>query len=331
MICHGGKGLETMKRITIALAFALLTLCGGTKIASAQEILLEGPLAGAPAVRKLVKYRELRFSAGPQFGYTILNNYMHNFLVGARLEFNVFEWLSVGAIAYYSFNAPTKLTQHISASRDIGGQPTTPSESNFPSYAGANNFENQVSLLKGMYLAQLAVIPLRGKLSMFEKLFVAIDGYLFLGGGVVHLNERKDCKGEDTNGDGTIDQCGSLSQIPDSNGDYGSVTRVSRVTGTFTLGVGFMAYFNNWFALNLEYRLAPFKWNEGGTDESGKAGKQWELTENQDGTVSWSPTSSGSGDYPDGNIDKKDRIWNSNQSIAIGFIFYFPFDPKVAD
>jgi outer membrane beta-barrel protein len=319
-----------MKRITIALAFALLTLCGGTKIASAQEILLEGPLAGAPAVRKLVQYRQLRFSAGPQFGYTILNNYEHNFLVGARLEFNIFEWLSVGAIGYYSFNAPTKLTQHISASEDIGGTATTPSESNFPSYSGANNFEEQVALLKGMYLAQLAVIPLRGKLAMFEKLFVAIDGYIFLGGGVVHLQDREDCQGQDSNSDGSIDLCGELSQIDSGNG-YGSVSRKSRVTGTFTLGVGFMAYFNEWFALNLEYRVTPFKWNEGGTDESGKAGKQWELTEDQDGNVTWSPVSRGSGDYPDGNIDKKDRIWNSNQSIAIGFIFYFPFEPKIAE
>jgi outer membrane beta-barrel protein len=321
-----------MKRITIALAFALLSLCGGTKIASAQEILLEGPLAGAPAVRKLVKYRELRFSAGPQFGYTILNNYEHNFLVGARLEFNILDWLSVGAIAYYSFNAPTKLTQHIANSTDIGGQPTTPSESNFPSYTGAENFENQVSLLKGMYLAQIAVVPLRGKLSMFEKLFVAIDGAIFVGGGIIQLNERKDCTGEDTNGDGVIDLCGGLSQIPDDNGDYGSVQRVNRITGTFTVGAGFMAYFNDWFALNLEYRVAPFKWNEAGTDESGKAGKQWELTApDSSSPPTWSPVSRGSGDYPDGNINKKDRIWNSNQSIAIGFIFYFPFEPKITE
>jgi hypothetical protein len=106
---------------------------------------------------------------------------------------------------------------------------------------------------------------------------------------------------------------------------------VSRITGTFTLGVGFMAYFNDWFALHLEYRLAPFKWNEGGTDESGRAGKRWELQPNGDGTVSWTAVPGGGGDYPDGNIDKKDRIWNSNQSIAIGFIFYFPFEAKITE
>jgi len=324
-----------MKRITIALAFALLTVFGGEKMANAQEILLEGPLAGAPAVRKLVQYRQMRFSVGPAFGYTILNNYMHNFMLGLKLEFNILEWLSVGAVGYYSFNAPTKLTQHISASEDVGGQPTTPSESNFPSYTGANNFEEQVAQLKGMYLAQLAVIPLRGKLAMFEKLFVAIDGYIFLGGGIVHLNEREECASEDSNDDGVPDVCGDLSQIPDGNGSYGSVTRKARIAGTFTLGIGFMAYFNDWFALSLEYRIAPFKWNEGGTDESGKAGKTWELTESEDEegntVVSWTPTSKGSGDYPDGNIDKKDRIWNANQSIAIGFIFYFPLEPKIAD
>ena len=164
-----------MKRIILALAFAVVALCGTTQTVSAQEILLEGPLAGAPAVRKLVQYRELRFSAGPQFAYTVLNDYMHNFMLGARLEFNIFEWLGVGLVGYYSFNLPTKLTDHVSDSTDIGGNDTTPSESNYPSYTGAANFAEQVARLKGLYVLQASLIPLRGKLAMFEKLFSGND------------------------------------------------------------------------------------------------------------------------------------------------------------
>ena len=334
MTSHGRKGLDTMKRITIALAFALLTVFGGEKIASAQEILLEGPLAGQPAVRKLVEYRRLRFSVGPQFAYTLLNNYEHNFLVGAKLDFNILEWLSIGAVGYYSFNAPTKLTQYISDSTDISGQATTPAASNFPSYGGSANFEDQVALLKGEYLFQLSLVPFRGKMSMFEKLFVAIDGSIFLGGGMVQLNERKNCSGrDDTNGDGVLD-CGTMS----ADGS-GSIQRVNRIAGTFTAGIGFMAYFNDWFALNLEYRVTPFKWNEGGTDEAGSNGKKWSVADNDNGTpdddtddyIYWKADYKGNGDYPDGKINDKDRTWNANQSIALGFIFYFPLHPRITE
>jgi outer membrane beta-barrel protein len=315
-----------MKRITIALAFALLAVFGGTKIATAQEILLEGPLAGQPAVRKLVQYRQLRFSVGPQFGYSILNNYEHNFLLGLRLDFNFVEWLSIGGVIYYSFNAPTKLTKYISESKDIGGDNTTTAPSNFPSYGGATNFEDQVGLLKGMYLGQISLIPLRGKLSLFEKLFVAVDGYIFFGGGAIQMKERQECNSKPLDENSEVLECGNLR----SDGT-GNIKRVGRVAGTFTAGVGFMGYFNDWFALNLEYRLAPFKWNEGGTDESGKAGKQWSLVKNEEtNELYWKADSEGAGDYPDGNISKEDRIWKANQSIALGFIFYFPLKPRIA-
>jgi outer membrane beta-barrel protein len=309
-----------MKRIILALAIAVVAICGSEKTVSAQEILLEGPLAGAPAVRKLVQYREMRFSVGPQFGYTLLNDYMHNFMLGARIEFNIFDWLGIGAVGYYTLNAPTKLTQHISESRDIGGNETTPSESNWPSYTGAANFEEQVARLKGLYLLQVSLIPFRGKLALFEKLFVAVDGYIFLGGGVVQFEERENCEGS---GCGTWD-------VDNTASDY-AAERVSVITGTFTLGVGFMVYFNEWFAVNLEYRIAPFKWNAGGTDEAGQAGDQWVLEE-EDGELYWDSQPRGSeGDYPDGDITEDDRIWNANQSIAIGFIFHFPLDPTIAD
>ncbi len=306
-----------MKRYIFVLAFAVVSVCTTAKTATAQEILLEGPLAGAPAVRKLVQYREMRFSAGPQFGYTLLNEYMHNFMLGAKLEFNILEWLSVGLVGYYVVNAPTKLTTHISNSEDIAGDATTPADSNFPSYTGAGNFEDQVSHMKGLYMAQIGLIPLRGKLAVFEKLFVAIDGYIFLGGGVVHFEERELCnRSGDSCGDMNLD--GS-----------GSVVRESRITGTFTFGVGFTTYFNDWIGLSLEYRLAPFKWNAGGTDEAGQAGTEWELVE-EDDVVFWDPVEKGSGDYPDGNISEEDRSWNSNQSISIGVIFHFPLEATVA-
>lgn len=325
MTYHGRKGQDTMKRITIALAFALLTVFGGEKIASAQEILLEGPLAGEPAVRKLVQYRQLRFSAGPQFAYTLLNNYEHNFLLGLRLEFSFTDWVGLNLSGYYVVNAPTKLTNYIADSTDISGEATTPGGSNFPSYGGSGNFEDQVAKVKGEFFPAISLVPFRGKLSMFEKLFVAIDGYVLIGGSVIWVDEREDCSSEEV--EPGLWECGGLRS--DGSGD---VAHKVRVTGMFMAGIGFMAYFNDWIAVNLEYRIAPFKWNEGGTDEAGSNGKQWELDDpDGDGVPQWVANYKGSeGDYPDGKINKEDRTWNTNQSIGLGVIFYFPIHPRIA-
>ncbi len=312
-----GKGLLEMKRFTLALAFVIVTISGITTspYVSAQEILLEGPLAGAPAVRKIVQFRKQRFSIGPQFSYIFRTNYMHNLLVGARLEYNFVDWLGLGVVGYYSINVPTKLTEHISNSRNLGGTPTTPTDSNWPSYTGAANFEDQVALLRGLYLAQLGFVPFRGKMSMFEKIFVAIDGTIFVGGGIVHFEERAHCDA-----------------LPQGNNDcQATPTRESQIGGAFTWGLGFMAYFNDWFAVNLEYRMTPFKWNVSGTDESGQAASEWEHVPSGGDVGSWETVSSGSGDYPDKQINDNDQVWELNQSIALGFIFYLPLSPKISN
>ena len=319
------KGTGTMTRYALALTFALVTLCGAAKTVSAQEILLEGPLAGAGAVKKKVQYRKLRFSVGPQFGYTLLNDYMHNFMLGLKAEFNATDWLGIGVVGFYTLNAPTHLTNHIADSRNKMTARSIPSESNWPSYTGAHNFEEQVARLKSVLVGQVALVPFRGKMAAFEKLFVAIDGYLFLGGGVVVFEERQHC--DSTTGDGT--GCGTL-------GDYqigeGSVTRETVVRPTVSFGIGFTAYFNSWIGLNIEYRAAPFKWNAGGTDESGKPGTQWRPVENENGEVVWQDYSPpGEGEYPDGKIDDKDRTLNMNHSVIVGVVFNFPRTPKITD
>ena len=317
------KGLKRITRYTLALALALVTFSGAINTASAQEILMEGPLAGAPAVRKEVQYRRHRFSLGPQFGYTILNDYMHNFMFGAKAEFNVTDWLGIGVVGFFAVNAPTKLTKHISDSKNLAGEPTVPSDSNWPSYTGSAHFEDQVSLYKGMILGQMTFVPFRGKLALFEKLFVAIDGYIFIGGGAVMFKQRADCEGS---------SCGDIEKFKLG---HGSVERILKTKGTFSTGIGFTTYFNDFIGLNLEYRLTPFKWNAGGTDESGAAGSQWVFHEDNPDShdqLTWNTTSNGaSGDYPDGKINSDDEKWESNQSVIIGVVFNLPVKPQITN
>ncbi len=321
-----------MKRFTLMLVFTVVAISGTTISSgvSAQEILLEGPLAGAPAVRKLVQYRRLRFSVGPQFSYTLKNEYMHNFLVGLRLEGSLTDWFGIGAVAYYGFNAPTKLTQHIVEATDIGGQPTTSTASNWPGYTGSAHFEDQVAKLKGEYLAHLSFTPFRGKMSVFEKAFVAIDGTIFVGGGIVHYQERAFCDGRTPGSGNGTDDCGGLHRDGRFVSFNDDVQLENRIGPTFTWGVNFVVYFNNWCALNIEFRMTPFKWNAGGTDESGQAASTWQVVDN-DGVPEWNKNASGDGDYPDGQINKEDRQWNLNMSIGTGVIFYFPLAPRIED
>ncbi len=322
--------------LALAMAAAILGSLTVSKPVLAQEILLEGPLAGEPAVRKLIQYRKLRVSVGPQVGYTILNDYMHNILLGGRLEFNLTDWLGIGGVGYYALNITTKLTDHITDASNIGGESTVPSESNYPSYTGSANFKHQVAQLKMMFLGQVSLVPFRGKMSMFEKLFVGLDWEIFFGGGVVMFDERSDCIYTDDVDSRTCEPYfdESTGELLDPN-DY-KPTRDSRTTGVFSFGSGFAAYFNDWFAVHLEYRVTPFRWNAGGTDEAGQSGGEWEqmsIGEDDEGNPIYTWTYSeggGEGDYPDGRINKDDRKWNWNQSIAIGFLFHFPFKPSIA-
>jgi len=318
-----------MKRFTLILVVAIFANVAvlQSNVASAQEVLLEGPLAGAPAVRKLVQYRKLRFGITPYFNYTLNNEYVHNFLVGAHLEFNITDWFGIGINAQYGFNANTKLTKHVAASTDIGGEPTTPGNSNWPSYTGASNFEDQVALMKGMYVGQLIFVPFRGKVAFFQRLFTAVDLSIFVGAGIVHINERKDCESsaasDGSNFGGT---CGN----PQSNGF--AVERVSRIAPAPTAGLAFNFYANDWLSVNIELRFTPFSWNAGGTDESGQAAPTWNLDNSDPDDVNWKwvYTKSGvEGDYPDGKINKDDRAWTPNASIGVGVGFYFPTKTRI--
>src|SRR5579884_3135109 len=69
--------------------------------AAAQEIQLTGPLKGAPAVRDLRLYREGRFEIAPTVSFTLLDEYRRTILVGARLNYNIKDWIAIGVWGAY--------------------------------------------------------------------------------------------------------------------------------------------------------------------------------------------------------------------------------------
>ncbi|RYE79479.1 MAG: hypothetical protein EOO74_03645, partial [Myxococcales bacterium] len=82
--------------------------------AQAQEIQVTGPLAGAPAVRNLRQHRKARFELAPTVSFTLLDEYQRTILVGARLQYNITDWLGVGLWgAYGAVQLQTGLTDQI--------------------------------------------------------------------------------------------------------------------------------------------------------------------------------------------------------------------------
>src|SRR5258706_4111497 len=92
-----------------------LALLGFTEHSQAQELYLTGPLAGAPAVRKLRLYRQTRFEIAPAVSFTLLDEYQRTILLGARLQFNFTDWLAIGGWGALGsvIRLPTALTDNI--------------------------------------------------------------------------------------------------------------------------------------------------------------------------------------------------------------------------
>ena len=116
-----------MKRFISGLVVALGLASAGN--AAAQEILITGPLAGAPAVRKERQYRKGRFELAPTVSFTLLDEYRRTIFVGAKIQYNFTEWLSFGVWgAYGAVSSTTSLTDEIDTSAPRNGFTAEPGE-----------------------------------------------------------------------------------------------------------------------------------------------------------------------------------------------------------
>jgi hypothetical protein len=154
-----------------------------------------------------------------------------------------------------------------------------------------DDFKNQVSSINWIAAPQITAIPFRGKLGLFNDLFVDADLYGFGGLAVVGLDERPEC--EACTDESTFEAQGRVAIAP-------------------TFGLGFTFFTNRWTAVGAEWRALPFKWNTGGFDVAGSG----------DGPES---------EFPDGQISKDDREFHFNQMLSISFNMYFPQEHRVSE
>jgi outer membrane beta-barrel protein len=290
-----------MMRRFVRAVLASIAVAGGLSTASparAQELELTGPLKGAPAARHLRLYRQGRLEIAPTASFTLLDEYRRTILFGARVNYNITDWIALGVWgAYGAVSMNTDLATEIN--NPTTGAPRDPLTANnvnhsVSPYGGYAPFTDQTAKLNYVVAPQVTFIPFRGKLAIFNKIFVDADFYVAAGGAAVGIQERADC--------------GGSHQVACSSPSSFDLTSKTKIAPTGT--VGFTFYPGNWFSLGVEYRALPFSWNRAGFDSRGN------------GT---------NGNLPDGQVNSKDETFRFNQMVTISIGFWLPPKPKLSE
>ncbi|GAB4212419.1 MAG: hypothetical protein OHK0013_35140 [Sandaracinaceae bacterium] len=294
---NGWVGLATACILALGMAAGF-----APAIASAQEVQITGPLAGAPAVRHMRQYRVNRFNLAPGVGYTLQDEFARSLFLGLEANYHFLDWLGIGLWGGYAVGQiDTDLTSQV----DQFAQTTDRNRLSVPL---ASQFNSQVGRITWGVSAHLIFIPLRGKLSLFQAVFVDTDLYVIAGIALFGLQERA----------ATVDGSGNrltACDLADPDGTSSAaceatqLARADRVTPAPMLGVGLSLYANSWFGIALEWRAFPFSWNPSGTDEAG------------------SPR----GNFPDGVIDGRDSRTTFNHMANIGLIFNLPPEQPISE
>ena len=307
----GRKKMTTNPRFTKRLLTALaagIGLLAFTEQSQAQELYLTGPLAGAPAVRKLRLYRQTRFEIAPAVSFTLLDEYQRTIILGGRLQFNFTDWLAIGGWGGLGsvIRLPTALTEHIQEVNEnrqaqVGtcGPPPMAGVADGPGCPGARlierltevnlgpELEDQLGGIDWVAAPQITLTPFRGKLALFQSIYLDTDFYFSAGPAFIGLTERKDC-----------------------NPCAGEFETTKRMAIAPTAAVGFSFYVNKWSAIGWEYRFLPFAWNISGFDTAG-GGKDNE--------------------FPDNRITEADQRFRLNMAMTLSYNIYLPTQYKVSE
>jgi outer membrane beta-barrel protein len=299
-------GTKTMKIAATSRNFAFvvaagLVVCTASKSVSAQEIVVTGPLAGAPAAHRLRLYREGRFEIQPNATFSLLDEFKREIFFGATLNYNISDSIALGIFgAFGAVKMDAALTEHIQTEINARQCPSATADPANQNYLDCRlskvnlgpKFSNQLGTVDWMAIPQFTFTPFRGKIAFFQSLFVDSDLHFFVGPAFVGLSERKDC--------------GSVSACSGSNG-FNTASRMT-ITGAFGLGLSFFTH--KWGALVVDWKAVPFSRNVGGFDTAGSGPNKG---------------------FPDNRISSDDRQFRFNQFVTVGYSIFLPFEYRVSE
>jgi hypothetical protein len=279
--------------LAASAALAIVTMSAG---AEAQEIQLTGPLAGAPAVRKLRLRRAGRFEATLHSSFTLLDEFQRTILPGLRLTYHPTDWLGLGVWGGYGIQLPAALTEELQDKAITARACSAPAPENVsPCELTAVNLtrgqltEDQLGKIQWVAAPQITVVPFRGKLSLFGAVPVDTDISFFVGPAIVGVQERAPC-GKDNDGN-AIAACANNFSLE------------SRIAIAPTFGLGWNFYPTEFFGFGADWRAMPFAWNTSGFDNAG--------TGNDEA-------------FPDTAVNSKDRQFRFNSMVTVNLTFSFP-------
>jgi len=247
-------------------------------------------------VRHLRYYRQGRFEIAPAVSFTLLDEYRRTILTGARLEYNITDWLALGVWgAYGAISITTDLTDKIDqiAPRDTLTATNVNHTGTNPNQLGPRSFADQVAKIQYVAAPQVTFTPFRGKLAIFNKSFVDTDFYIAAGVGVVGVQERASCGAP------------KISCADPSTFTLASDTKIAP-----TGGLGLQFYPGGFWSLGVEYRALPFAWNRAGFDTRGGGPN---------------------GAFPDGLVNDSDSQFKFNQLVTVAIGFYIPTKPTISE
>jgi hypothetical protein len=290
---------QTLSRISFVAALSLCLLLGdglrnGASSASAQDVHVSGPLAGAPAVKKLRLWRDMRLHVEPFFAFTIGDEYSRSLIVGGELRFHFLDWFGIGGWGGYSV---AKLDTNLAKEVQSKGVTTNANRLDLPSREG---FPDQTGRINWWSGVELHFVPFRGKLAMFQKVFFDADLDFFVGAAFVGVEERADAVGRPSPGD--VAFCEIAGNPMDAGCLESQTARSKRTAIAPSFGVAFSAFFQDFLGVSFRWRGIPFKYNTGGTDNNN-----------------------------DGVIDSNDRLKQFNNMFTVGLIFVLPPKTKTTD
>ena len=287
----------TSRNVAFVIA-AGLAVCTASKTASAQEVVVTGPLAGAPAAHKLRLYRDGRFEFQPNATFSLLDEYQKTIFIGATLNYNISDSFALGVWgAFGAIKINTSLSDHIQTQidgRNCGAATNAGAiDCRLTAVNLGRKFSDQVGKIDWMAVPEFTFTPFRGKIAFFQSLFADTDLHFFAGPAFVGLSERKDCTSTST--------CGAYPS---------GFTTASRMTITGAFGLGLSFFTHKWGALAVDWRAVPFSRNIGGFDTAGSGPNK---------------------NFPDNRITSDDRHFRFNQFVSVGYSIFLPFENRISE
>jgi outer membrane beta-barrel protein len=286
-----------LKALALALAAGAATLAVDANDAQAQEIQLTGPLAGAPAVRRLRLHREERFDIAAHATFTLLDEFRRTIMPGLRLNYHFFDWFGIGVFGGPAFSYNTSLSDELQE-KAINGRSCQANPNSLACRRSAVSLcrdgedclaDKQLGRMVWFLAPQLTFVPFRGKFSLFGEAFMDADISLFVGAGIAGVNERVDC---------------AAGSCPDN------FELAHRVTAGPTFGLGFNFYPLDFMGFGAEFRSTPFAWNTSGFDTAGGGPDE---------------------NFPDDAVDGADSSLHFNPMLSVYISFQLPAEINLSD